>query len=44
MLLLLNSKGYAANYTSGAEQYREYAAMRDALNATGQCLTTLSLL
>ena len=28
--------GYPANYTAGLEQYREYAAMRDALNATGR--------
>jgi alpha-galactosidase len=28
--------GYPANYTSVAEQYREYATMRDALNATGR--------
>jgi hypothetical protein len=28
--------GYPANYTSVQEQYREYAAMRDALNATGR--------
>jgi hypothetical protein len=28
--------GYPTNYTSVQEQYREYAAMRDALNATGR--------
>jgi hypothetical protein len=35
-LKLDSCDGYPQNYTAVGEQYREYAAMRDALNATGR--------